>query len=359
MGENFSNPRPEAGQGALRLSDFDYALPAGRIADEPVRPRDASRLLVVDRKTRRWTDSAFGNLATHLEESDLLVLNNTRVLKARLLGTLERTGRRVEILFANPISRHSWEVMLGPGRRIRQGDPITLEGGIRLEVGNRKDHGLRELRVIQSDRSIRDVLDEQGHLPLPPYIERPDRIEDETDYQTVYGTQTGAIAAPTAGLHFSDKIFRSLRERGIETVELTLHVGVGTFIPVRTEDPARHRLKPERFEISEQAADALDRAHREGRRVIAVGTTTTRTLEYVFREHGRFVAVSGETDLYILPGFRFRAVHGLLTNFHLPRSTLLLLVAGFASRDLVLDVYRHAIDTGYRFYSYGDCTLFL
>jgi len=344
----------------LSLADYDYDLPSNRIAETPVRPRDRSRLLVVNRTRRTWTDSTFQALATHLKQGDLLVLNNTRVLKARLFGTLERTGRSVEILFADPIDRHNWGALLHPGRRVREGDFIALGNKLVLEVGVRRAHGLRTLSMIDaSGPTILEILEKDGHLPLPPYMDRDDRSEDETDYQTVYANRDGAIAAPTAGLHFSLSVFASLEAAGIQTAELTLHVGIGTFIPVRTDDPAQHQLKAERFEISEKSAEQLNEARAEGRRIIAVGTTTTRTLEHVFAKHDRFRAGAGQTDLYILPGHQFAAVDGLLTNFHLPRSTLLLLVSAFASRKLVLDAYQHAIDRGYRFYSYGDCTLLL
>ncbi len=350
----------ERAQTTLSLADYDYELSSNRIAETPARPRDRSRLLLVDRFHHTWTDSTFDRLASHLNWGDLLVLNNTRVLKARLFGTLERTGRSVEILFAVPIDRHSWEALLQPGRRVREGDRIALENSLVLEAGIRGAHGLRTLSLTDaSGPTILEILEKDGHLPLPPYMERDDRAEDATDYQTVYANRDGAIAAPTAGLHFSAKVFASLKAAGIQTAELTLHVGIGTFIPVRTDDPAQHQLKAERFEISEATAEQLNEARAEGRRIVAVGTTTTRTLEHVLAKHGRFRAGRGETDLYILPGHRFAAVDGLLTNFHLPRSTLLLLVSAFASRNLVFDAYGHAIDHGYRFYSYGDCTLFL
>ena len=339
---------------------LDYELPRPMIAREPVRPRDSSRLLVVDRKTGAWTDSKFAALDTFLEPGDVLVLNNTRVLNARTFGTLARTGRHVEVLFANPLDETTWEALLRPGRRVREGDAIALGAGVRFTVGDRRDHGLREVRISGGTyRTVAAFLESEGRLPLPPYMERPPTDADATDYQTVFASRVGAVAAPTAGLHFSPAVFESLGRRGIETVELTLHVGVGTFTPVRTADPAGHVLKPERYEISPSTARALERARAGRRRIIAVGTTTTRTLEHVFRKHGAFVAGTGETDLYILPGYRFGAIDGLLTNFHLPRSTLILLVAAFASRGLVLDAYRHAVAAGYRFYSYGDCCLFL
>ena len=344
---------------ALGFADYDYALPPGAIATEPVRPRDASRMLVVDRRTGRLTDAHFRELARYLRPSDLVVVNNTRVLKARVFGKLVAGRRDVEVLFANPISEQSWEVMLRPGKRVREGDRIDLDDGVAFRVRERRDHGLRLVELETAGQaSVADVLQRYGHLPLPPYIERPDGPSDETDYQTVYAHRMGAVAAPTAGLHFSEAVFASLDEAGIEVVELTLHVGIGTFIPVRTDDPADHRPRGEHYEITQAGAEALNRARGNRRRIVAVGTTTTRTLEHVFGQNRKFVAGTGETDLYILPGYRFSAVDVLLTNFHLPRTTLLLLVSAFASRKIVLDAYSHALQGGYRFYSYGDSTLF-
>ncbi len=349
----------------LALSDFDYDLPPERIASEPARPRDSSRLLLVDRRNGKLTDLGFRHLSASLRESDLLVINNTRVMKARVYGILERTGRKVEVLFANPISETLWEVMLRPGKRVRTGDRILVGEGLPLGVGEQRDHGLRllemetSLSLNTSITNVSELLACHGHVPLPPYIDREDQESDETDYQTVYGRATGAIAAPTAGLHFTRDVLVSLEERGVEVCELTLHVGIGTFLPVRTSDPAQHQLKPEPYVITPESADALNRAQAAGRRIIAAGTTTTRALEYAFRRHGRFIAETGETDLYILPGFLFAVVNGLLTNFHLPRSTLLFLVSAFSSREIVFGAYEHALRNGYRFYSYGDCTLFI
>ncbi len=341
------------------LADYDYTLPPEAIAKEPVQPRDASRMLVVDRRSGRLTDAHFRELARYLCPSDLVVVNNTRVLKARVFGRIVKGGRDVEVLFANPVSERIWEVMLRPGKRVREGDRIDLDDGVAFRIGGPRDHGLRLVELETSSHAgVVGVLERYGHVPLPPYIGRPDRTADETDYQTVYADKVGAVAAPTAGLHFSDSVFASLDDVGIEVVDLTLHVGIGTFIPVRTDDPADHRLKGEHYEISLGSAEALNRARQDGRRIVAVGTTTTRTLEHVFARNGKFVAGQGETDLYILPGHRFAAVDLLLTNFHLPRTTLLLLVSAFASRKIVLDAYSHALREGYRFYSYGDCTLF-
>jgi S-adenosylmethionine:tRNA ribosyltransferase-isomerase len=339
---------------------IEYDLPPDLIASEPARPRDSSRLLVVDRKTQTWRDSTFGTFADCLEPGDTLVLNNTRVVNARLFGTLGRTGRRVEILFAAPNPDGSWDALLSGSRRIRQADLITLDDGSTLLVGPPTSTGLRNLRLsADSARTIPELLEAEGRIPLPPYIERGPRPADARDYQTVFASAAGAVAAPTAGLHFTSDVFRALRERRVEVVELTLHVGVGTFTPVRTPDPRNHTLQPERYEISAETAEALNRARAQKRRILAVGTTTTRTLEHQIAAYGRFEPRNGTTDLYILPGYRFQAIDGLLTNFHLPRSTLILLVAAFAGRDLVLDAYRHAIESRYRFYSYGDCCLFL
>ena len=316
-------------------------------------------MMVMDRATGRWTDSTFRRLPDFLDPSDLLVINDTRVIRARVRGRLERatgTVRDVEVLFAAPAADDAWEVMCRPGKRIRSGDKVLFaDGELEGVFGESRPHGLRILHL--GARPLHLFLERHGHVPLPPYIERDDNSSDEIEYQTIYANPPGAVAAPTAGLHFTDEMFEKLAARGIEIVKLTLHVGVGTFIPVRSEDPREHVLKPERFELSGESAERLNAARAAGRRLVAVGTTSTRTLEYVLRKHGRFVAASGEADLFILPGYEFKAVGGLLTNFHLPRSTLLMLVSAFSSRENILNAYHHAIHEGYRFYSYGDCML--
>ncbi len=346
----------------MHISDFDYELPPELIAREPARPRDASRMMVLDRATGQWIDSAFCRLPDFLEPSDVLVLNDTRVIRARITGRLERstgTARDIEVLFAAPAAPDAWEVMCRPGKRVRSGDRIVFAGAemeaLEGTFGASRPQGLR-LLYVPPDRLL-PFLERYGHVPLPPYIERDDTSSDAAEYQTIYAKAPGAVAAPTAGLHFTPEILNKLAARGIEIVKLTLHVGIGTFIPVRTEDPREHVLKPERFELSADAAARLNAARTAGRRVIAVGTTSTRTLEYMIQRQGRFIEAYGETDLFILPGYRFQAVNGMLTNFHLPRSTLLMLVSAFASREKILHAYRHAIEERYRFYSYGDCML--
>jgi S-adenosylmethionine:tRNA ribosyltransferase-isomerase len=344
----------------MHISDFDYELPSELIAREPARPRDASRMMVLSRATGQWADSEFRKLPEFLQPSDVLVLNDTRVIRARIAGKLERangTRREVEVLFAAPVSESAWEVLCRPAKRIRKGDHILFADG-KLEgvVGETREHGLRVLHLNSPPELF---LETHGQAPLPPYIERENTTADAVEYQTVYANAPGAVAAPTAGLHFTDSMFENLRSKGIEIVKITLHVGIGTFLPVRTDDPAHHVLKPERFQITAEAASRLNAARDAGRRVVAVGTTTTRTLEYIVQQNGRFIETSGQADLFILPGYDFKAVNAMLTNFHLPKSTLIMLISAFATREKILAAYHHAVDAQYRFYSYGDCMLIM
>jgi S-adenosylmethionine:tRNA ribosyltransferase-isomerase len=353
----------------MQTSDFDYELPPELIAREPARPRDSSRMMLLDRRTGHRTDSRFLDLPQFLQPSDVLVLNDTRVIRARTYGRLERASgttpgsRAIEVLFANPAGGNAWEVLCRPGKRIRSGDRIIFGNGEFEGVFGElqgpqelKQLGLRLLQLTSSAR-LEQFLETHGHVPLPPYIEREDTPADAQEYQTIYAKVPGAVAAPTAGLHFTDTMFDRIRARGVEILKITLHVGIGTFIPVRSENAEEHILKPERYVIDEQTAARLNAARDEGRRIIAVGTTTTRTLEHIIHKHGRFRADAGEADLFILPGYNFRAIGGLLTNFHLPKSSLIMLVSAFASRTAILQAYRHAIAERYRFYSYGDCML--
>jgi S-adenosylmethionine:tRNA ribosyltransferase-isomerase len=344
----------------MHLSDFDYELPAELIAREPIRPRDASRMMLLDRQAGTFSDSTFTELPRFLRPSDVLVLNDTRVIRARIHGKLEPlagTSREVELLFAAPVGETTWEVMCKPGKRIRTGDHVKFANGeFTGTFGDLLDNGLRLLK-INSLEPVEALLERHGRMPLPPYISRTDSASDAVDYQTVYSSSSGAVAAPTAGLHFTQSMLDRITAMGVEILKITLHVGIGTFLPVRTDDPSRHILRPERFEMTQETADRLNRARSNGRRIIAVGTTTTRTLEHMADTRGVFESGSGEVDLYILPGYEFKAVKGLLTNFHLPKSTLLLLVSAFADRDLILSAYRHAVERRYRFYSYGDCML--
>jgi S-adenosylmethionine:tRNA ribosyltransferase-isomerase len=340
----------------MLVDEFDFALPADRIAQRPLANRGDSRLLVLDRATGTHADRRFAELPEVLRPGDLLVRNDTRVMRARLRG--ERpSGGAVEVLLLERVSAAGegevWSCLARPGRRLRAGEGARLAGGIDAEWLDATDaEGVRHVR-LRAPRPILEVLDEHGEIPLPPYIDRPPDGGDLETYQTTYARVPGAVAAPTAGLHFTPELDRALRTRGVEIVTLTLHVGAGTFLPVRTPVVEEHRLLPERVEISEATAAAIASAKAGGRRVVAVGTTTVRALEGRSGETG-VAAGAGDVSLFITPGFRFRTVDALVTNFHLPRSTLLMLVAAFAGRERILAAYRHAVEAGYRFFSYGD-----
>src|SRR5947209_5422576 len=348
----------------MRISDFDYELPEELIAQHPPERRDASRMLVVERGAGRWRDTSFSGFPSELRSGDALVVNNTRVFPARLVGRREPTGGRVELLLARrreDLGAHAWEALARPARRLGAGARLSFgDGRLRAEVVSITEGGAGRVVRFHPEGDFDALVEEFGLTPLPPYIRREGEdlasgAEDRERYQTVYAASRGAIAAPTAGLHFTPRVLEEVRARGVRVVELTLHVGYGTFAPVRVEDLAEHRVAPESFEISEEAAGEINRARAGGGRVVAVGTTTVRALESAAAESGFVRAGRGETGLTITPGYEFRAADALLTNFHLPRSSLLVLVGAFAGRDLVLAAYRHAVAARYRFYSYGDC----
>jgi S-adenosylmethionine:tRNA ribosyltransferase-isomerase len=361
----------------MLLEEFNYPLPAELIAQRPLAERDASRMMVLDLATGTFQDRTFRELPAILRPGDLLVFNNTKVFPARLLGRRRGTsaqpiGRHnpaareyltgeVELMLTRQVGEDEWEGLVHPGRKIRSGEVLVFgEGELEAEVLSRGDYGLRRVRLHAREGSIDTAIDRLGHVPLPPYIHRPDESADRATYQTVYAKVRGAVAAPTAGFHFTERVLSALRSRQIETCEITLHIGLATFQPVRAEHVEKHRMDSERYEISEAAAAAITRALAEERRIIAVGTTAVRTLEHVARENdGRIVPGTGETSLFILPGFQFAIIRALLTNFHLPKSTLLMLVSAFAGKELTLRAYGHAISQRYRFYSYGDCMLIL
>ena len=343
----------------MLLSEFNYDLPAELIAQEPLGKRDASRMLVLDRKKRSWADSEFSSLFEYLEPNDVLVLNNTRVFPARLIGRRHPPGGRVEALLVRQREPMLWEALVRPGHRLNAGAQLDFaEGKLKAEIVEVLEGGLRVLR-FECDEPLEAIVDRCGEIPLPPYIKRPEGStpQDRERYQTVYANHHGAVAAPTAGLHFTDGSLDSLRSIGVKTVEVTLHVGYGTFEPVRVQQIEQHRVAPEIFTISSQTAAVINDAHAAGRRIVAVGTTTTRALESAVNTDGRVEAGKGLATITITPGHSFQIVDGLITNFHLPQSSLLLLVCAFAGRELVLDAYRHAVKSHYRFYSYGDCML--
>ena len=348
--------------GNLRLSDFDYDLPAGLIAQEPAAERDAARLLCLDRRDGACRHGQVSDLPPLMAAGDVLVVNDTRVFPARLRGRREPSGGEVECLLLGRLDGECWDALVHPGRKLRPGTEAVFEGGgcrLHLEVLERHFHGRRTIRLTApAGQDVDRAVDAIGEVPIPPYLKRPVQGGDEERYQTVFAAVRGSVAAPTAGLHFTPRLMERLRERGLEWHPITLHVGYGTFEPVRTESVERHRLASERFAIPERTAEAVNRARADGRRIVAVGTTTTRALEAAVRVgEGRIRPGAGSTDLYIYPGFRFEVVSALLTNFHLPRSSLLLLVCAFAGRDRILAAYRAAVRHGYRFYSYGDAML--
>jgi S-adenosylmethionine:tRNA ribosyltransferase-isomerase len=347
------------------IREFDFDLPPELIAQEPVAQRGESRLLQLDRRTGRVVHGAISDLPHVLREGDLVVVNNTRVFPARLLGRRAPSGGAVECLLIGRTdtgqagqASERWQALMHPGQKLRPGARVIFDGSATLhgEVLEHHFYGRRTIRLWREDGgSVDDAIESIGHIPLPPYIKRDDRPTDRERYQTVFARERGSVAAPTAGLHFTPALNASLAARGIDITEITLHVGYGTFQPVRVDRIEDHRMEAERYTISEPVAQAINRARDEGRRIIAVGTTTTRTLEAAAAAGaGRVAAGTGATDLFIYPGFAFRIVEGLLTNFHLPRSSLLLLVSAFAGIESVRAAYAAAIAGGYRFYSYGD-----
>ena len=344
----------------MHISDFDYELPEELIAQQPLVKRDASRMLVLDRFQQRWLDTNFGAIPEYLRPNDVLVLNDTRVFPARLEGKRVPSGGAVELLLLREIEPYLWECLARPARRLATGARVVVgNSNLYGEVVESRDNGLRLVR-FESEEPLDRIIDRLGRTPLPPYIKRAaDSVEDRERYQTVYANKRGAIAAPTAGLHFTAPLLETIQDRGVHVARITLHVGYGTFEPVRVDEVKLHRVAPEWFSISAEAAQIINQAHREGGRIVAVGTTTTRALESSAASDGTLLSQSGLADLTIVPGYRFRAVDALLTNFHLPRSSLLLLVSAFTGRELTLDAYRHAVKERYRFYSYGDCMLIL
>jgi S-adenosylmethionine:tRNA ribosyltransferase-isomerase len=345
----------------MRRSDFDYDLPAELIAQHPLSERDASRMLIVARATRTWRDSTFASLPDSLRANDVLVLNNTRVFPARLLGERSPSGGAVELLLLREIEPNVWSALARPARRLRTGSRITFcEGKLRAKVIESLDDGVRVLR-FESEKPLNAVIDEIGQTPLPPYIKREGEQSsaDGERYQTIYAKERGAIAAPTAGLHFTPRVLQEIEARGARLAEITLHVGYGTFEPVRADVISEHRVAPEWFSIGDEAAQVMNRARAAGGRIIAIGTTTARALESSGRDDGQIDTRSGFADLTIVPGYRFRAVDALLTNFHLPRSSLLMLVSAFADCASIIAAYEYAVRQRYRFYSFGDCMLII
>jgi S-adenosylmethionine:tRNA ribosyltransferase-isomerase len=345
----------------MLITDFDYDLPEELIAQHPLPERDGARMLVVEREKQMWHDDRFAEFPLYVIEGDVVVINNTRVFPARLVGRREPSGGSIELFLIREIEPLVWETLARPARRLQQGGRVAFgDGRLRGEVISLLDDGRRAVRFECAD-SFEDAIEELGQPPLPPYIKREGKSfdEDRERYQTVYARARGAIAAPTAGLHFTPHVMDKLRARGAKLIEITLHVGYGTFEPVRVEDLSEHAVAPEQYEISASAARDINAARARGNRIFAIGTTTTRALESAVDKKGSVRAGAAQAQLTITPGYRFRVVDALLTNFHLPRSSLLVLTATFAGHDLALAAYAHAVKARYRFYSYGDCMLII
>ena len=339
----------------VKLSDFDYTLPVEAIASEPARPRSSARLL--DMRGSGLSDKRVCDLPMCLKAGDVVVVNNTEVIPARLIG--KRGEAKISITLHQQASEDIWHCFAKPAKKLALNDEIIFSDGLKAKVIALGSDGERTLQFNCGGASLMALFDKIGVMPLPPYIPRPQGAceADKNDYQTIYASQKGAVAAPTAGLHFTKKLLEEIKAKGVEVVEITLHVGAGTFLPVKTDDPRQHKMHSEWGRIPEDAASLINSAKAQGNKIIAVGTTTLRILESCYAEHGSIKAYEGETSLFILPGFRFGVVDLLLTNFHLPKSTLLMLVSAFAGKAQIEAAYAHALKDGYRFFSYGDACL--
>jgi len=340
----------------LKTSDFYYELDESLIAQTPLEKRDASRLLVYNRETHEVEHRVFSDIVEYLRPGDVLVINDTKVIPARLYGVKRGTQRAVEFLLLRRISLDTWDIIMKPGRKLKAGDEVVFSDRLSATILKKKEDGVTEVR-FSFDGVFEAILDELGEMPLPPYIH--EKLSDPSRYQTVYAREEGSAAAPTAGLHFTPELLDKIVSMGVVIARLTLHVGLGTFRPVKVESVEDHVMHSEHYHVSEEAAEAINAARQSGGRIVAVGTTCVRTLESVSDEAGVVHAGSGETDIFIKPGYRFKAVDALVTNFHLPESTLLMLVCAFAGHKETLALYRDAVERRYRFFSFGDAMLIL
>lgn len=335
----------------MKTDDFDYFLDESLIAQIPIKKRDESRLMLVDKKTGFYKHEKFKNIINYLNKGDVLVLNNTRVIPARIIGEKMTTGAVIELLILKDMG-NIFQCLVKPARRIKTSDIVSFGNGkLEAKCIEEKEDGIRIFEFIY-DGILLEILEELGSMPLPPYIH--EKLEDTERYQTVYSKVNGSSAAPTAGLHFTNSLLKELKDKGVEIVYVTLHVGLGTFRPVKVEDIKSHKMHSEYYEIDEKSASLLSKYKKEGRKIISVGTTTTRVLETVMHKYNDFISCSGETDIFIYPGFSFKAVDALITNFHLPKSTLVMLVSALAGKSNILDAYKIANDERYRFFSFGD-----
>ncbi|MBQ3475419.1 MAG: tRNA preQ1(34) S-adenosylmethionine ribosyltransferase-isomerase QueA [Bacilli bacterium] len=335
----------------MRTDDFDYNLPGELIAQVPIKERDHSRLLVLDKSTGEIKHERFDHIINYLNKGDVLVINNTKVLPARIIGTKEDTNAVIEVLMLKDLGNNRWECLSKPAKRIKIGTVVKFSDELSAKCVGIGEEGIREFEFIYNGIFL-EILERLGEMPLPPYIH--EKLKDKDRYQTVYAKEVGSAAAPTAGLHFTKELLDKIKEKGILIEEITLHVGLGTFRPVSVEDVTKHKMHSEFYTMNKETADALNKAKKEGRRIISVGTTTTRTLETILRDNPEFKEISGWTDIFIYPGFKFKAIDGLITNFHLPKSTLIMLVSAFASKEYIMKAYEEAVNEKYRFFSFGD-----
>ena len=335
----------------MRTEDFDYYLPEELIAQHPADKRDFSRLMVVDRKTGKREDKHFYDIIDYLNEGDLLVMNDTRVIPARLFGHREGKEEEIEVFLLENIEKDKWEVLVRPGKKMKIGTKCIFSDELSLEVIDIKEDGNRIVEFFY-DGIFQEILDRLGNMPLPPYIK--EKLKDKERYQTVYSKNPGSVAAPTAGLHFTKELLKKIEEKGVKLAYITLNVGLGTFRPVKVDDVKNHKMHSEFYQISKETADLINETKKNNKRIISTGTTTTRTLESVYKKNGQIKEDSGWTDIFIYPGFEFNVIDCQITNFHLPKSTLIMLVSALASKEIILDAYKDAVDKKYRFFSFGD-----
>lgn len=335
----------------MRTEDFDYKLPEELIAQHPTDKRDFSRLMVVDKKTGKREDKHFYDIIDYLDEGDLLVMNDTRVIPARLFGHRPGKDEKIEVFLLENIDKDRWEVLVRPGKKMKIGTQCVFSDKLSLEVVDIKEDGNRVVEFYYKG-IFQEILDELGNMPLPPYIK--EKLEDKERYQTVYSKNPGSVAAPTAGLHFTKDLLQRIKNKGVNIAFITLNVGLGTFRPVKVDDVKNHKMHSEHYSISKETAKLINDTKKNNKRIISTGTTTTRTLESVYKKNSSIKEDSGETDIFIYPGFDFKVVDCQITNFHLPKSTLIMLVSAFASKDIILDAYKDAVDKKYRFFSFGD-----
>ncbi len=337
----------------MNIEEFNYELPKELIAQTPLKDRSSSKLLILNRNNGKIKHEVFSNIINYLDKGDVLVLNDTKVIPARLIGEKEDTKAVIEILLLKDLGSDTWECLARPGKRLKVGTVVSFgEGLLKAELVEKLDDGIVHVKLLYNG-ILMEILDKLGTMPLPPYIH--EKLEDQSRYQTVYAKNCGSAAAPTAGLHFTTELLKDIENKGIIITYVTLHVGLGTFRPVEVENILEHKMHSEYYEMSEETADVLNKAKEEGRRIIAVGTTSTRTLETIATNNdGKFIKTTGNTDIFIYPGYKFKAIDGLITNFHLPKSTLVMLVSAFSSKDYIMNAYSEAIKNNYRFFSFGD-----